>query len=407
MKTFTPFFLFLSIVLSVQASDIGKRFLPEKYTLIDQTTGIPITVLTKSETNDVKLYQTHPQWTSDGQYIIFRSFNRSADKHEQAFAVSERTGIIIQLTDGKGNNTASLNVARKSNKIYYFRTEGNDYNLIELNLDLLFTDSEQNLVKDRKIYERTIVTLPKNLAESGGFTLDADEKTAYVGVVRLDDALPQTDKNYSFWNVPSGIRAIDLQSGKISTVIDVPFRMGHVQANPFISGEILYCHETGGDAPQRMWITSADGSNNRALFVESPTHWITHETWVDKDHVYFNVMGNTPALRKQATGIFRINVRTDEVFSLGQVNYGAGFWHCNGTSDGKWAVGDNFEGEVYLINCKTGEKTLLTANHVMKPDHTHPTFSPDNTRILIQSGYVANGKYLDLMVINIPDHLKY
>ena len=118
-------------------------------------------------------------------------------------------------------------------------------------------------------------------------------------------------------------------------------------------------------------------------------------------------MGNTPALRKQATGIFRINVRTDEVFSLGQVNYGAGFWHCNGTSDGKWAVGDNFEGEVYLINCKTGEKTLLTANHVMKPDHTHPTFSPDNTRILIQSGYVANGKYLDLMVINIPDHLKY
>lgn len=408
MKTFL-LTISLFIVSLAFGSDLGKRFPSEKYTLIDRTTGVPITVLTSSKTSDAKLYQTHPQWTSDGKYIIFRSSDRSSDKKSQAFAVSEQTGEIIQLTEGEGTGTGSLNVARLSNKLYYFRNEGGEKKLIELNLDSLLNDSEKNQVKDRDIYERYIASLPKNLRESGGFTLDANEKTAYVGVRLLDKEPSKKEETgeYRIAQVPSGIRAIDLETGEISTVVDVPFTMGHVQANPFLPGEILYCQETGGDAPQRMWITSADGSDNRPLFEESPTDWVTHETWIDKDHVYFNVMGHLPRLRKQATGVFKINVRTGKVDVLGQLDYGSGFWHCQGTSDGKWAASDNFEGEVYLINCKTGEKTLLTANHVMEPDHTHPTFSSDNTRILIQSGYVSEGKHLDLMVINIPEYLKY
>lgn len=401
--------LFLIIGLSAYGGDLGKRFPSEKYTLIDRTTGVPVTVLTGPETNDAKLYQTHPQWTADGKYIVFRSSDRSADGKGQAFAVSEQTGDIIQLTEGEGTGTGSLNVARLSNKLYFFRSENDEKKLIELNLDSLLADSERLQVKKREAYERSIMTLPKNLAESGGFTLDADEKKAYVGV-RLLDKKPDRVENpegYRIAQVPSGIRAIDLQTGKISTVVDVPFTMGHVQANPFVSGEILYCQETGGDAPQRMWITSADGSDNRPLFEENANDWVTHEAWVDKDHVYFNVMGHLDRLRKHPTGLFKINVRTGHVDILGQLDYGSGFWHCNGTSDGKWAASDNFEGEVYLINCKTGEKTLLTANHVMTPDHTHPTFSPDNTRMLIQSGYVTGGKRLNLMVINIPEYLKF
>ena len=154
-----------------------------------------------------------------------------------------------------------------------------------------------------------------------------------------------------------------------------------------------------------MWIVQADGSGNRPLYVETPDDWVTHETWVDKDHVYFNVMGHLDRLRTKATGLFSINVRTNKIQVLGQLDYGSGFWHCGGTSDGKWAASDNFEGEVYLINCHTGERTLLTADHKMKPDHTHPSFSPDNKRILIQSGYVTDGQKLDLMIVNIPPYL--
>ncbi len=406
---------FLILILSVlgvstaAASGIGTIYPSEKYSYIDKVTGIPVTVLTGRKTNDMKLYPTHPQWTSDGKYIVFRSSDRSPDKTSQAYAVHEDTGEIIQLTEGEGIGTGSLNVARLSNKLYYFRRKDDRKSLIELNLDSLIKDGHANTVKNREFYEKIIAVLPENLSESGGFTLDADEKTAYVGVKRLGvkKEYETDDSSFRIKQQPSGIRAIDLQTGEISVVIDVPFTMGHVQANPFIPGEILYCQETGGDAPQRMWITDAEGNNNRPLYEENQGDWVTHETWVDKDNVYFLMMGHLPRLRKQSTGLFRINVRTNALQPLGQLDYGSGFWHCGGTSDGKWAAVDNFEGEIYLINCHTGQRTLLSANHVMKPDHTHPSFSPDNTRILIQSGHMSGGSKLDLMIIHIPQHLRF
>jgi len=61
-----------------------------------------------------------------------------------------------------------------------------------------------------------------------------------------------------------------------------------------------------------------------------------------------------------------------------------------------------FAGNVWLINRKTGVMTLLTTDHKMRPDHCHPTFSADSQRILIQSGLLANGASLDLMVIPVP-----
>ena len=39
----------------------------------------------------------------------------------------------------------------------------------------------------------------------------------------------------------------------------------------------------------------------------------------------------------------------------------------------------------------------------MKPDHTHPNFSPDGRRILVQSGMLSGGKSLDLMLIPVPE----
>jgi oligogalacturonide lyase len=229
--------------------------------------------------------------------------------------------------------------------------------------------------------------MPAGFRVSGGFTLDADESRAYSGVSLGDEK--------------GGLRAIDLKTGEVSKIIDVSFRMGHVQANPWVSGEIMYCHETGGDAPQRMWFVRADGTGNRPLYVETPDEWVTHETWIDADHVLFVVMAHLPRLRTKPTGIFCLNLRNNEVKVLGQVE-GRGFWHCNGSADGRWAVGDTFEGSLYLIDRASGETTLLTTGHRMRPDHAHPTFSPDGKRILIQSGMLSGGTSLDLMVVNVP-----
>jgi len=440
MKRRSPLFALLvaSTLLAplggAAASNVGKRYPSEKTTYVDPVTGLPITVLTTSPANDAKIYQTHTQWTSDGSHVIFRS-NRAegeGSRQSQAFAVNVVIGDIIQLTDDPGTNTGSLNVGHKSMRLFFFRGEGESApKLIELDLKRLLDDAYAGTVGDPASYERVVSILPEGLRESGGFALDADESKAYVGVAwgerdsstfqraAASARAPQTSAGPEGSSVdreaqrkrfeeagrgPGGIRSIDLATGEVKTVIDVDFRMGHVQTNYWVPGEIMYCHETTGDAPQRMWFVSADGTGNRPLYEETPDEWVTHEVFVDADHIVFNVVGHLAYLRKKPAGVFLLDVRTDEVRVLGQ-GPGRGFWHCNGTSDRRWAVADDFDGNLTLINRESGEMTVLTTGHKMRPDHAHPTFHPDGRQILIQSGRLNDGKSLDLMVINIPPHL--
>lgn len=407
---------------SVQASDIGRRLPPEKTSIVDRVTGTPITILTSGRYKDSKIYPTHPQWAHDGVHIIFWSGDRDPDGTAEAYAVNEITGDIIQLTDGPGVSAGSLNVARRSNRLYYMRRISSDAatQLIEVELTPLLADSKAGKLRPEG-YERVVATLPKEHIEAGGFALDADEKTAYVGF----DArrAPSRQPGQPAPQVPGGIRAIDLMTGKVRTVIETPFRMGHVQANPFVPGEILYCHETGGDTPQRMWIVKADGSGNRPLFKEGPTDWVTHEQFADADHVIFNLMGHKRDLRKAATGILIVSLRDGTVEHLGQIPIKdfkrtelaqfkdpnipqddastGGYWHNAVTYDGRWAAGDDFDGNVWLIDRRSNKRTLLTTGHRMRPNHAHPSFSPDGTRILIQSGMLSDGQKLGLMVVPI------
>src|SRR4051794_7008976 len=117
------FTAFMLMLLAPPASgQVGRRYPSERKIVPDEKTGVPMTVLTSGASSDAKIYQTHPQWTSDGNYIIFRSSGRA--QGSQAYAVNEASGDIIQLTEGAGNNTGSLNIARKSMKLYFVRTTG-------------------------------------------------------------------------------------------------------------------------------------------------------------------------------------------------------------------------------------------------------------------------------------------
>lgn len=382
-------------------SELGRRSPSEMRVLADRVTGRALVALTTGASNDMKIYQTHPQWMADGAHIVFRSSDRNPGKTPQAYAVNETTGEIVQLTDGDDVQTYSLNVSRRDGRIYYLRGKAGAERLVVLDAAALLADSAAGAVKGRGDYERELAKLPAGHKGAGGFALDADEKTAYFGV-RLADAPPR-EPGKPIPQVPSGIRAVDLATGEYRVVLDTPYLMGHVQTNPWVPGEILYCNETGGDAPQRMWTVRADGTENRPLFPEHPADWVTHEIFADRDTVLFNLMGHTAELRRRPAGIMEVNVRTGETHLVAQTKRGQGFWHCNATPDGRWAVGDNFDGEVSLVNRSTGEVTLVSTGHVMKPDHTHPNFSPDGTRILVQSGMLTGGKSLDLMLIPVSE----
>ncbi len=436
------FYLLLSILLfsaSTLCAQFGKTVPSEVQTYVDGQTGQTITVLTDTARNDKYLYQTDPMWTPDGKYLLFRSSSRgdgrsvtrtTPDGKEQTFKPTQyffiemATGKIIQATDC--DNIANAYLANHSNQLFISRNESNGWNLYVLNLDTFFNDVNKGKVKGPSNYERHIGTFPAEIGKAGGYAIDCNDDFAYIGIERegtqeerdrmMKNAyLPGSNQPVKIKPVLSAIYKMNTATGEVSKVVDTEFKIGHIQTSRFAPGEIVFCNETGGDAHQRMWYCTADGSVFKPLYQETPLDWVTHETFASKDYVYFNILGFQPRLRKQASGIARINLRTDDVEMIGQVEMdkdreamegqltGRGFWHCNASSDNRWVAGDTFGGNVWLINVDNGQRYCIATDTKMKPDHAHPSFSPDGSKLLFQSGHFTDGKRLNLMMVDISN----
>ncbi|UCG60045.1 MAG: PD40 domain-containing protein, partial [Phycisphaerales bacterium] len=238
---------------TVHAHGVGSKFTSEKRTYVDSATGIEVTMLTTSSARDNKIYQTHPNWTSDGRHIVFVSDRTGSNQY---FALAVDTGSIVQLTDDSGPGNACL--SRTKNRMFYISGR----NMWDLDIDrVLSSDTNKNSTD----FRRNVAELPSDVSLSGSMSLDRTEKEIYLGV--------QYDKDS--W----GLLAVDTDTRRFRKIIDSDFRVGHCQAHPSRSGLIMYCWETGGDSEQRMWIVRADGSNNEPFFKETYDEWVTHEVW--------------------------------------------------------------------------------------------------------------------------------
>lgn len=440
MKGLLHILFFVSLTAPAVAQ-IGKTFPSEKKIVKDPVTGAKLIFLTSTPGGDSKTYPTHNQWTADGKWVVFRSHHLK----NEVMAVNEKTGLMMQVSEG--GYTGMLNVARTSMKLYFMRSLKKDpkekagpLQVIEVNLEKLFADQKAGRLKSADAYQRVCGTIPVEYDASPDMALDAQEDWAYfrVGKRKAEEHLaPGTvlEKNFGPRNMgagPTGLAAINLISGELKYVTSVPFQIGHVQTNPWVSGEIVFCWETGGKSPQRTWTVMADGTGLRPLYPEAETEWVTHEAVITKDEVAIAIMGHRqipgapkkvaegtgvgganpgqdPAwgpsgTREKPTGLAIVNLRTREVMIAGQTNVGSGLWHVSGSPDGRWATGDDFERNIYLINRHSREMRLVSGGHkVTAADHPHPTMSPDGTRILIQSALLsADNRSMNLCIVPVP-----
>ena len=85
--------------------------------------------------------------------------------------------------------------------------------------------------------------------------------------------------------------------------MSVPFQIGHIQTNPWVPGEIVFCWETGGKSPQRTWTVMSDGTGLRPLYPETEYEWVTHEAVTAKDEVAIAIMGHRKIPGTNNTGI--------------------------------------------------------------------------------------------------------
>jgi oligogalacturonide lyase len=440
-----------SVFISSASAQIGRRFPSEKKVVKDPVTGTMLTFLTSTPTGDSKIYPTHNQWTSDGQWLIFRSGRVSGE----AMAVNEQTGEMVQVTEGGYNGM--LNIARNSMKLYFMRSADTTarrrrdtaavrqrseapVQIIEVDLAKVFADSKAGKMKPASAYQRICGITPAELGAGGDMALDGAEEWAYFRISREEAARhllagTKIESNFGPRNMgagPSGIAAMNMKTGQFKHVISVPFQIGHIQTNPWVPDEIVFCWETGGKSPQRTWTVMSDGSGLRPLYPESEYEWVTHEAVITRDEVAMAIMGHRKipgtdkkvapgtsvsganpgqesawgpsGTREKPTGLAIVNLRTREMIIAGQTPSGSGLWHVHGSHDGRFAVGDDFSRSVYLIDRHTREMiTLSTGHKETAADHPHPTFSPDGTKIQIQSAMLSgDGKSMNICIIPVP-----
>jgi oligogalacturonide lyase len=418
------------------AAQIGRRFPSEKKVVVDPVTGTPLTFLTSQPAGDSKIYQTHHQWTADGQWVVFRS-NRVKG---EAMAVNEATGDIVQVTEG--GYTGMLCLADHSMNLYFLRVpevrpadhssapvsstgekRKGPAQIVRVDLGRVLADSAAGAMKAPSDYQHVCGIVPPDDGAVGDVALDPTEEFVYFRVGGKEEAarhLPPGTKIESAYGPrqmgagPTGLASMNLKSGEITFLVAVPFQIGHVQTNPFVPGEIVFCWETGGKAPQRTWTVRSDGTGLRPLYPEAPYDWVTHEAVITRDEVAIAIMGHRPVgvndawgsagTREHPTGLGVVNLRTREMRLIGQTPAGSGLWHVNGSADGRWAVGDDFSRSLYLIDRHTGEMVMLTTGHkATAADHPHPTFNAAGTEIEIQSAMLsADNRSMNLCIVPVP-----
>lgn len=421
-------------------AQIGRRFPSERKVVTDPVTGTELVFLTSTPAGDSKIYQTHNQWTSDGEWLIFRSDRVKGE----ALAVHEKSGNIVQVTEG--GYTGMLNVARKSMKLYFMRrkqsqTSERTVEIVEVDLARLFADSEAGTLQSADAYQKVCGTPPPEWEAGGDMALDGGEEWVWfrVGRTQALKHLPEgttLEPSYGPRKMgagPGGIAGMNVHTGETKYVVSVPFQIGHIQTNPWVPGQIVFCWETGGKAPQRTWIVNSDGTGLRPLYPEADYEWVTHEAVISEDEVAFAIMGHRPVAssdtlnpetevsasnpgqekawgpsgtREKPTGLGIVNIRTRKMHIAGQIPEGSGFWHVTGSPDKRFVAGDDFNRDIYLINRETNEMILLSAGHkTTAADHPHPTFSPDGTRIQIQSAMLsADNRSMNICIIPIPEN---
>ncbi|WP_221033206.1 hypothetical protein [Actomonas aquatica] len=423
--------LALATALSAVA-ELGQRFPSERKVVTDPVTGVPLTFLTTTNAGDSKIYPTHPQWTADGEWVIFRTRRADGD----AVAVNEKTGEMVQVTTG--GYRGSLCIAQNSMRLFYNRYVDHatkamsdrrrddppvPVEVVSVELAKLFADSAAGTVAAPETYVTVHGTIPLDYDGAGELALDANEDVVYFRMLGeaaarylpAGTAVADTFGPRGMGAGPTGVAKMDLATGEVSPVVAVPFQVGHIQSNPWVAGEIVFCWETGGKSPQRTWTVQADGSGLHELYPESEYDWVTHEAITGPDEVAMAIIGHREVgvdddwgkagSRVRPTGLAIVNLRTNEIFIEGQVRTGSGFWHVHASPDGRWAVGDDFDRNLWLIDRRTHEMRLLTTGHkTTARDHVHPTFHPDGTRVQIQSAMLAeDGRALNICIVPIPE----
>ena len=344
--------------------------MPDLESYQDEQTRARVWQLVTGPSRDQVVYPTHGMWTPELEYLVFHSDRANSNGEMEPHALCMKTKQTRRLAEGP---VEAMALGRKRGRLYYLHERA----IYAVNVGMMF----RNVAGARKV-----ASLPGSVKKTaGGITLDAKEDMLYAGMVLARDKR---------W----GIISLDLTSKAWQLVTETSFLVGHVQANPAISRVLMFCHETGGDTDQRMWLVNANGTGLRPFYKETYDEWVTHEVWWGGLRALFAIWPYDEGHVKKPHGV----VSADMATGTPTVHSQFPAWHVHGSPDGKWAVADDKQGNLWLIHAVSGERRLLTQGHRGQgfETHHHPSFTPDSKAVIFNSTKLGHE---DVFLVELPE----
>jgi oligogalacturonide lyase len=348
----------------------GALYPSETKCFDDPVTGLPIRQITAHRSIHHHPFFYLPAWDDAMRHLVFISHRTGLP---QIFVEIQETGDLLQLTDRDDLHEWSVHPSHDGRYVYF--TAGR---------------SAHRVAIDTQIEEELHRFDTKQLREAG-----------MVGAAMGTTSLSRDDR---WWAVPvkygtyARLWMLDTASGSAQTILERD-TIGHPEFHPDDSSVIRYA----GPYDQRIWIIRRDGTGNRLVYQRDAAkrEWIVHESWRPGTQEILAV--NWPH------GVLTIDTAT------GMYRYIAHFhaWHPMVDRGGSRMVTDTRNPDTGLQifdleGPRAGRPETLcyprasnAGDHwnighcpyddgpvdVYAPQHTHPhpSFSPDNRRIVFTS----------------------
>ena len=315
----------------------------EMFEYKDPGTGYVVRQFTKSEGRSSKFYFSTESFTSDDKYFFYQ---RVEGEKTSIYRVEYATGHQdLALGDGYERFGMDYNrdfaYARKGDSIFRM-------------------DTSSGQIKE-------IGTLPPGKCTSH---LTASKS----GLIWC---------SYQLANKIFALVVLDPAVGTAEIVWKDDYHLGHCQACPGDDETVMYIHETGGDALQRIWMFDYPTRSVRPYYVEKEGDWITHEVWTtDGKYLYFMRYPNNILRGTKDGHNFDIMATSNQ------------YLHCAPDRSQKWITADRITGvymgwknQVVLINAETGAEEVLAnlAEPNTGAEHPHPSFNRSGSTVLFNS----------------------
>ena len=347
----------------------------------DADTGARVMQLTSGDSDNVHLYFTSESFVGGGSDRLVFGSNRSGRFQFYMLEIRERK--LVQLTDGEAISPQQACLS-PAGRLFYF--EGSL--LRSLRLDTL---------DDRELYR-----VP-NGWKSHLATCTADgEYVAFTYREKLEVST-ETGRIYStmaetyFQRPACVIMRVQTSNGQAAAVWGERMWISHVIIHPQQPDLILFCHEGGSNASQRMWTVNAAQARGRKaepLYVQKPGEFCVHEYFTRKGEVGFQYQ----LARNGREEHYNAYIRPDGSWIRQYLLPGPRPGHIQSNTDNTLIVGDcgylspddsdgkNFMSLMKHANGSASVRRLCRR----KPgdtqhSHGHPVFSLDDRWVVFNS----------------------